>query len=282
MKQTVLITGINGFLGNRLKEILKDKYKVYGIAKQETSFDDIIIYSSSQLEKITIDPDYLILCHAAVSSGRKEQDHDLLYNVNVKLTSDIINKFSCSRIIYISTASIFNNRQGVISESTIDSPINEYSISKLWAEKLVLKTNRAVIVRLSSLFGIDMKENTIIPNYVNQGLNKEHIEVWGEGNRFQNYILVDDVCAMLIKVINNYNSVLNQICLAVNFREYSNLELAKIIAAETNATIKYVNEDNSISLNYNNEKTQILLDWKSTSNFKEEIIKYIRWKRKQY
>lgn len=281
IRKIIIISGINGFLGNCLKEILKEEFTVYGIGKEESLNENIAIFSSKNLEKISVVPDYLILCHAAISSGSKEEDINLLYNVNVKLTNDIINKFSSSKIIYISTASVFNNTQGVISEKTIDSPINDYSISKYWAEKVVLKTKRGTIIRLSSLFGINMKENTIIPNYVNQALNNNKIEVWGKGKRQQNYISVDDVCMLIKNVITNHQKVLNQIILAVSNKEYSNLELANIIANETKATIEFKNQDNSISLNYNNKKTQNLLNWSPESGFSQEIVKYIAWKQKQ-
>ena len=282
MKKKILISGINGFLGNRLKELFIEDFQLYGIAKKAYIEDEVAVFSSNDLNKINIEPDYIILCHATISSGTMHQENDLLYAVNIKLTQEIINKFSNAQIIYISTASIYHINGELITEETIDSPINDYSISKYWAEKLVLNTKRASIIRLSSLFGINMKENTIIPNYVNQAINNNRIEVWGKGNRKQNYIFIDDVCLLIKKVITNPKEVLNKVILAVNNREYTNLELAKIIANKTEAVIDFIKNDNSISLNYNNDKTKKLLNWSSNSNFNQEITKYIEWKQKKY
>jgi UDP-glucose 4-epimerase len=281
MKKKIIISGINGFLGNRLKEFLTEEFHLYGIDINESNDLGIKVFSSKSLDKINIDPDYLIFCHAAVSSGVISLETDLLYNVNVKLTDKIVVKFPNAKIVFISTASIYYSNGKLISENTIDSPTNDYSISKYWAEKLVLKTKRAVIIRLSSLFGINMKENTIIPNYVNQALNNNRIEVWGEGKRQQNYIFIDDLCLLIKKVIVNHKRVLNEVLLGVSNREYSNLDLAKIVANETKSVVEFINQDNSISLNYNNNKTQNLLNWSSNSDFNEEIIKYIEWKLKQ-
>jgi UDP-glucose 4-epimerase len=281
MKKKIIITGINGFLGNRLKELLKEEFELFGIDILESHEGDIKVFASNDLADITIDPDYIILCHAAVSSGTISLEADLLYSVNVKLTDEIITKFSNTKIIFISTASIYSLDNEIINETTLNSPTNDYSISKYWAEKMVLKTKRATIIRLSSLFGINMKENTIIPNYVNQALKNNEIEVWGEGLRRQNYIFVDDVCMMIKNIIINHQKVVNEILLAVSNIEYSNLELAKIIANKTKATIKFVNEDYSKSLIYNNKKTQNLLNWRANSDFRQEIVKYITWKQKQ-
>jgi UDP-glucose 4-epimerase len=282
MRKTIIISGINGFLGNRLKEILKGKFNIYGIAKEESFNENSITFSSKKLEEITLKPDFLILCHAAVSSGTTCQSNDLLYDVNVKLTDRIISKFNTSKIIYISSASIYNPNEGVISEKTTNSPTNEYAISKFWAEKLVLKTKNAVVIRLSSLYGINMKENTIIPNYINQALSNNSIEVWGDGNRKQNYIFIDDVCNLVLKTLFLHDKVSNETLLAVNNGEYSNLDLAVKISEITKSKIEFIKEDNSISLYFNNKKTQSLLNWAPQANFEQEIINYIKWKQKQY
>ncbi|MBU2061973.1 MAG: NAD(P)-dependent oxidoreductase [Bacteroidetes bacterium] len=282
MKKKIFISGINGFLGTRLKEILTDDYELYGIAKRsESMVDGIKVYSSIDLEGITIEPDFLILCHAAVSSGNLNQENEDLFNVNVRLTQKLITRFNNSKIIYISSASIFNTKMGVITEFTISNPVNEYAISKYWAEQLILKSNRAAIVRVSSMFGKNMKESTIIPNYVNQALNKNKIEVWGAGKREQNYVFIDDVCLLIKNAIRKHNVVLNKIILAVHGEEYSNLHLASIIAKQTNAVIEYVNKDHSTSLNYDNAITKNLLNWSPKANFEQEIIKYITWKQRQ-
>ena len=127
-----------------------------------------------------------------------------------------------------------------------------------------------------------MSDNTIIPNYINQALSNNVIEVWGEGKRKQNYTHVDDVCRYIIKSIEAFELVKGKVLLAVDTEEYSNIALAKIISEETNSEIEYKNEDNAISLIYNNEETRRLLNWNPISDFKQEIKNYIKWKQKQF
>jgi nucleoside-diphosphate-sugar epimerase len=282
MKKKIIISGICGFLGNRLKELLTEEFQVLGIDIKESINGNIKVFSSTDLADITTQPDYIVLCHAAVSSGTHSESIDLLFSVNVKLTEEIINKFPNAKIIYISTASIYRTNGHSVEEDTIDDPINNYSMSKYWAEKLVSKSRRASIIRISSLFGINMKENTIIPNYVNQALNNNKIDVWGGGKRIQNYIHVDDVCLLIKKIIYNHEKIDGKILLAVSNKEYSNLELAKLIAEFTKAKIEFVNKDESLSVKYNNKKTRNLMSWSETKDFSSEIKKYILWKQEQY
>jgi UDP-glucose 4-epimerase len=282
MKRKILITGIQGFLGNRLMEMLCKDFNVFGMAKKSSINNDVPVFSSANLDAINLEPNYLIICHAAVSSGNEKQDNDILYDANVKLTEQLVYKFNTSKIIYISTASIFSGNQVIINERSLASPSNGYSISKYWAEKIVLNTKRATVLRLSSLFGVGMSENTIIPNYTKQALTNSIIEVWGEGKRNQNYIHVDDVCRYIIKSVEAFEIVKDKILLAVHTEEYSNIELAKIIAETTHSEIEYKNEDSAISLHYNNEETCKLLNWNPISDFREEIQNYIKWKQRQF
>ena len=99
------------------------------------------------------------------------------------------------------------------------------------------------------------EENTIIPNYVNQAINNKKIEVWGKGNRLQNYIHVSDVCNLIKQIIFKFNVVKGEILLAVNSKEYSNIYLAQLISEFTNSKIIFVNEDKSKSNFFDSTKT---------------------------
>lgn len=279
MKKTIIISGIKGFLASHLADLLKDNYIVYGIGKEDENKDGIQVFSSQRIEEITIVPDFLIVCHAAVSSGQTAQSNELLFDVNVGITEKLIRKFSTSKIIYISSASIYDSNNVLIQENSPINPQSEYAVSKLWAEQIVLKTKKGVAIRLSSLFGNGMKENTIIPNYVNQALKNGVIEVWGKGERAQNYIHVNEVCNCIKSAILNFDSVVGKILLGVSEKEYSNDTLAKIIAEKTNSKVIYINEDNSKSLHYNNNLTCELLGWKPQADFASEIHNYIQWKK---
>lgn len=282
MKKTILISGINGFLARNLANLLKDDYTIYGIGKTADSKDRITSFASHQLEAIDFVPDFLVLCHAAVSSGQTSLATQELFDVNVTITQNLISKFPSSKILYISSTSIYDSTSLLIQENSVLHPQSEYAISKLWAELVVFKAEHALVFRLSSLFGIGMKENTIIPNYVNQALKNQVIEVWGTGERKQNYILVADACLYIKKALQNFDALKGKLLLAVHHKEFSNVELAQIIAKETNSKVVHCNEDNSKSLLYSNEITCKLLNWTPQSNFKEEIHKYIQWKREQF
>ncbi|KRD63903.1 hypothetical protein ASE40_00720 [Flavobacterium sp. Root935] len=273
----ILITGIKGFLGSNLAKRL-DNYEIVGLGTKDDFLEDIPVFGS--VDDIHIDIDVLILCHAAVSSGTVIISNDKLYEVNISLTEKIINRFKDAHVIYISSTSVYHLNGEIQNEKSIVSPQSSYALSKFWAEKIVSLHERNTILRVSSLFGIGMKENTLIPNYTNQALQKGIIEVWGNGGRVQNYIHVEDVVAYIKLIVENREITNGKVLLAVSKAHYSNLQIANIIADYSNAKIQLIKEDNSKSFKYNNTYTCDILNWTSESNIETSLQKYIEWKKK--
>lgn len=277
----ILITGISGFLGRNLITKL-GQYELFGLDLHDDTIDGVKVFCSAHLEELDISVDVVVICHAAVASGTVILSNDLLYQVNVSLTEKIVSKFKEAFVVYVSTASIYDVNLELVYENSAINPQSQYAISKFWAEKVVLNNKKSTSIRLSSLYGIGMKENTLIPNYINQALENNSIQVWGRGSRLQNYIHVDDVAHYISLIIENQEKFYAKLFLGVSKKEYSNLQIAQIIAQITKSEIKFVNEDNSKSFCYNNDYTTGLLNWEPTTSIENSLQKYIEWKQKKY
>lgn len=278
----ILITGIYGFLGSNLAKKIAKKHAVIGLynTEKQIKFDGNVI-CFNQLESIDIVPDLIIMCHASVSSGTIDIDQDKLFQTNVDFTKRVVEKFSTVRSIYISSVSVYGNNDNIINEQFVVNPETDYALSKLAGEKQVRQNPNSIIIRLSSLYGNGMKENTLIPNYCNKALESKSIQVWGNGSRFQNYIHVDDAIHLIEKAIE-YQSQIDFPLLAVSSKEYSNDEVAKIISGLTNSVINYVKEDYSPSFHFKNKITQKTLNWQSEIELEIGLKYYIEWKKKQF
>jgi UDP-glucose 4-epimerase len=275
----IIISGHKGFLGSALVNKLQLSHDVMGISKSEShSNSQIKEYKSSELITVKEKPDVLIMCHAAVSNSNTIIETQLLFDSNVAFTADLIKQFPESYFLFISSISVYGHQEISINENSQTSPLTEYAISKLWGEQIVRKTKRHGILRLSSVFGENMKENTIIPNYVNQAMKNGVIEVWGNGERRQNYFHVSDAVAYIEMIITNK---IEGVFLGTSSKEFSNIELANIISKETSATVKLVNSDNSKSFAFDNKSTREILGITSEKEFTTGIKEYIYWKQKQ-
>ncbi|NMH29522.1 NAD-dependent epimerase/dehydratase family protein [Flavobacterium silvaticum] len=275
----VLITGISGFLGSHLETALSNEFDVVGLyhSKPASGFG---IPMFSNLSEIPTDVDAVVMCHAAVSSGTHKADSKFLFEANVERTQEIVSAFPDAFLVYVSTVGVFGNTDFVIDEASAVNPQSEYTASKLEGETSVRSAKQQVILRLSSLYGQRMKENTLIPNYINQALQNGKIEVWGNGSRLQNYIFVDDVCALIRQMLIS-RPVSSIPFLGVSDREYSNLEIAQKIAELTHAKIEFVNTDSSPSIRFDNALTRKAVNWQPETTIEQGLRAYIAWKKKQ-
>ena len=275
----IIVTGHNGFLGNALVKKLQLNHEVIGISREKNNLDlNVSEYHPSNISEINIYPDIIIMCHAAVSSGKTQIESRVLFDSNVSFTSDLIKTFPDAFFVYTSSISVFGEQIGVINENTVTSPSTEYALSKLWGEKIVLTAKKYAILRFSSLYGDKMKENTLIPNYINHALNNKIIEVWGKGDRRQNYLHISDALEMILAIIRTLKE---GIYLGVDKVEYSNLELAQIIAESTLSKIQFKNIDDTKSNCFDNSLTRKDLNWEPKMNIENGIDNYIKWKIKQ-
>lgn len=276
----VIITGYKGFLGNALVHRLKDKYVLIGISREKNgSNQHLQAYSSDEISEIKEIPDVVVMCHAAVASGNNQVETETLYQSNVRFTTELIKKFPNSYFLYVSSVSVYGNQSQSINEEIQAAPITEYAISKLWGEKVVSTANNYGVIRLSSLYGTGMKENTIIPNYINQAISKGNVEVWGEGERKQNYLYVEDAVGYIEKMIA---TKAQGIFIGAASKEVSNAALAKIISEQTGSKISFIKEDNSPSAAIDNTATRKKLGIVNETDLATGLKNYIHWKRKQF
>lgn len=276
----VLITGIYGFLGSHLANHLAKSHTVCGSYNSNTNTNlDSSILVFNDVTSIPFIPDVMVLCHAAVASGTNQLENSVLFQSNVVTTEALMKQFPNAKIIYVSSVSVLGTLGEKYNEFSIEHPETTYAISKYWGEKTVLQNKNNSVIRLSSLYGEGMKENTLLPNYCNQSIQNNKIQVWGNGSRLQNYIHVADVVSLIERIIQTENNFDFPI-LGVSNTEYTNIEVAKIISKYTQCELEFVGEDTSKSFVYDNSLTQSKLNWQSEITLEEGIKKYLEWKKK--
>lgn len=271
----LLITGAAGFLGRHVVSHFSRNHEVLGVYnKTKPAFPDLVklVDSVDSLQDV---PDVIILCHAAVSAGKVVRSQAELEESNVNFTNRVVSRFPDVPTIYCSTVSVFESAQQVMESSPV-SPQSPYAQTKLDGERIVSKNPQSAIVRISSLYGPGMNAGTLIPNYTDQALSAGFIDVWGDGSRLQNYIHVHDV-VRLLEAILMQNRFGKTLYLATAPASHSNLKIAQLISQLTDAQIRFVNQDNSVSAVYDNSVTQKSLNWTALVSLEDGISGYVRW-----
>ena len=120
----ILITGVNGYIGNCLYHFLKGKFKVVGIDKESVSKNTIYrcnILNTKKLEQILYKTKPEIVIHLAAQSLVDETiNKEKYYNNNVVATNRLLRsmkKSNVKKIIFSSTAAVYKQSSKPLKEN---------------------------------------------------------------------------------------------------------------------------------------------------------------------
>lgn len=162
--QKLFICGVGGLVGQKLVNIAKEKYQIFGSYNLRDPKNNNIetyqldIRESDKFKEIIshVKPDFLINATALNNVDYCENNKDEAFEVNcyaVSRLNDICSSNKC-KLIHLSTDSVFDGTKKIpYNENDEPNPINNYGKSKLFGEQAVLKSKNNLIVRASVLYG---------------------------------------------------------------------------------------------------------------------------------
>jgi dTDP-4-dehydrorhamnose reductase len=140
----ILITGGSGLLGSKIAKYAKEKFEViatyltHPISAQGFKAERLDIRSSRQTTNLIekYNPDVVVHSAALVNVDYSEKHHEEARLLNVGGTKNVANackKIDC-KMVYISTAGIFDGKRAPYSETARPNPLNYYAKTKLEGE----------------------------------------------------------------------------------------------------------------------------------------------------
>lgn len=166
--KTVLVTGANGLLGQKLVRILAHDASLHTVATarqplhasaQPVHFRILDITDKAQVNALmqVIKPNVVINTAAATQVDWCELHRDECFRINTEAVSFLLK--ACEQIgstfIQLSTDFIFDGTRGPLDESAPPNPINVYGLSKLKAEQLVMHSSIPwCIIRTALVYGV--------------------------------------------------------------------------------------------------------------------------------
>lgn len=199
-----LVTGIEGFTGRYVQaELEANGHMVVGLKSDLTDVDAVVN------EIIDLQPEAVI--HLAGLAFVGENDANSFYEVNLVGTRNLLGALAkhasnLSNILVTSSANVYGNSTGgVLDESVIPNPSNDYAVSKLameymthlWSHKLSF-----CIVRPFNYTGVGQDGRFLIPKIVRHFRDKKpiielgNLDVWRE---FGDVRTVASIYRMLIE-----------------------------------------------------------------------------------
>ena len=159
----VLIIGSNGLIGNTISKFLyfKKLNLFCGLRNKEKRFSKNINFfyyndlnKKSNFKKLLNNikksmPDFVINCCGITKHVNNYQNKTINYKLPVYL--DKISNFYKFKLIHISTDCVFNGKIGNYNEFSYTSSLDNYGKIKALLEKKLIKSNKSLILRTSTI-----------------------------------------------------------------------------------------------------------------------------------
>jgi len=213
VSQTILITGVSGFIGGYLAQyFLRLGKKVVGLSRhnnyiQHTNYRWIKGDLTSSISKIVnID----ICVHAAAQSPESMASTYSFVKNNTIATENLLQslqKTKCRKIIFLSGVSVYGEVN--ISEISEQTPVVNpcpYGLSKLLAERILQEQNSIpiCILRLPGVLGKGAR-TPWLARQIQKAIRNETITIYNPGSFFNNAIWIDDLLVFIDRLINMDN-----------------------------------------------------------------------------
>jgi len=174
----ILVTGSNGLLGQKLTSLLQSQREVKFLAtargKSAVSipngmFQPMDICNPDQVFNVIhgFKPDVVIHTAAMTLVDKCELEQDECWKANVTAVETITRacELCNAHLVFVSTDFVFDGTFGPLTEDAEPAPVNFYGVSKLAAEKLVMKSTLDwCILRTVLVYGItnDLSRSNIV------------------------------------------------------------------------------------------------------------------------
>ena len=210
--KTILITGINGFLGSHLAKNLSQNFSIIGL---EYSLDNLEriqncgykVYSSSEnLENIFKENKIFAIIYAATLYRRnKSVLIESLIQTNIMLPVklyELAEKHSCT--IFLNIDTFFNDPQHKYNY------LSDYTLSKKQViEWLKLTANRCKLVNMKifHMYGENDAISKFIPQMIHRLENNDKSIDLTSGDQKRDFIYIDDVVNAFLVILKNEKKI---------------------------------------------------------------------------
>jgi NAD dependent epimerase/dehydratase len=312
MKQRILVTGADGFIGSHLVELLVEEgfsvraFCFYNSFNSWGWLDSLSAKTLSQVDVFTgdirdpngvrtamKDVDAVLHLAALIAIPFSYHSPDSYVDTNIRGTLNILQAardYKIDRLLVTSTSEVYGTAQFVpITESHPKQGQSPYSATKIGADALAESFYRSfnlpvTIVRPFNTFGPRQSARAVIPTIITQLLSgKEDIKL-GDLVPTRDLLYVKDTARGFLSVLQS-NDLIGQDVNIATQSEISIGELAEEIIQQINPGAKIITDTERLRptnsevyrLYGSNEKIRATTGWEPRYTFKDGIKETIDW-----
>ena len=215
----VLITGGSGFIGTHLiKKLLSDGHDIYNVDKVHSRAlppdkqKTIDILDIDVDDSFFIGMDAIIHLAAMVSVPKSFEDPVNSFGNNAFLTVKMLKiakQHNIKKFFFASSAAVYGDKEGTVSETDITEPNSPYGLDKLVSEKYIRMYTQLwnvdhIILRFFNVFGEGQNPQYagVITAFNIAAQNQQPLIIYGDGEQTRDFISVNDICNYISKLIS--------------------------------------------------------------------------------
>jgi len=253
----VLIFGSTGLLGLSFIFRFYNELDIIGVINKKNikvdNIDTVKILSQTlgldELDSIIFDkkPDAVINAAALTNIESCEKKKTETFNINTKLAENI--SYICikyrTKLIHISTDSLFRGNKEYLNETTDYDTQNVYAESKAQAEKIILKNNSNALILRTSFYGWGPTTRQSLSDWIINSL-RSNKEINCYKNIFFTPLFTIELSEIIFELIkNNARGIYNISCDEKLSKYQFAIELAKTLQLDQNLinSVEYSNDN---------------------------------------
>jgi UDP-glucose 4-epimerase len=232
----ILVTGGAGFIGSHVVDKLIDNNQDVIVfdnlstgkrkyVNKKSIFIKGDIKNLNELEKVFKKYELSAVLHIAGQPSIVNSFTDPLNDINTNFVgtvniTQLCLKYKVKRLIYASSMTIYGNQKKLpISESANANPINYYGVAKFASERFVHITSERIdlesplnvtSLRMFNVYGprqsLTNPYQGVLAIFLGNVLRSEPITIFGDGKQGRDFVYVEDVAKVWVRVINNKKS----------------------------------------------------------------------------
>lgn len=290
---SVLITGINGYIGSRLaKRLIEENVEVYGIIRKNSNLEKIkniqkkvhlITYNNTVKSiKDAFKNDIDLVIHLASYNTDNETTKNIerIIKSNIFLGAHILQVLINKRIPFINTSTYWTHNCGKYE------PVNFYSATKQAFIDILIYYNQAynipaLTLKLYDVYGLDDPRNKVI-TYLIKCAEEDKEIVLSAGEQELDLVHIDDVVngyliASNLLMINKEKDLAHNIYSLHTGKKYKLKKIVEIFKKYSSKNLKIkmglipYRKRQIFKLRYNDRK---LPNWKHKTNIEEFFKNY--------
>jgi len=239
----ILLIGSDGFIGRYVhKQLVSDNHDVMPLVKRRRHTDhhsiecDLTEGFDCLQRTVNSKPDVIIHLAAAVPGNLdyKDDDDTAELTKTIDMTVYQFAKYASAYVIYASGCSLYDNKTDFIKdEGSAICPSTPYLNAKAVGESLFQRLDDVCITRISSPYGPNISSRVVLGKFLSQSLDGDEIQIWGSGQREQDFIHNSDICSFISLAIAKRALGVFNVCYgrAVRMKELANCSCRQKILA---------------------------------------------------